>query len=165
MGFFKNKHIITAMIVAPLLAIGSYYLVDLAVKEKPQLAKEGQAYPLVAQSNCRYTSGSCDLINAEFKTTITIEGVAGVNFLKLKSSRELQGVVLGFISQEGSESAPVSMQPNSPDNLNWTASFDALASDTTIVRLALTANDTHYYAETTLGFSNYQTSFNKDFRK
>jgi len=35
MSFFKNKHIVTAMITTPILAMLGYYLTDLVVKEQP----------------------------------------------------------------------------------------------------------------------------------
>ena len=70
MGFFTNKHVITAFIVAPILAVLSYYAVDLLLKEQPHVAVAGSSYPLVAQSNCRYTSGRCDLKNADFVAQI-----------------------------------------------------------------------------------------------
>jgi len=85
MSFFKNKHVITAMIVAPILAIVSYYAVDLMVKEQPKAAVEGQAYKLIAKSNCRYSSGACDLVNGDFKSTVTVAQGAGFNTLQITS--------------------------------------------------------------------------------
>ena len=63
---FKNKHFIVALLIAPILAIIAYFGVDIAVSEKPHAAKKGQSYKLVSKSNCRYTSGLCDMENGEF---------------------------------------------------------------------------------------------------
>ena len=51
MSFLKNKHVITAMMVAPLLAVASYFMVDLVVQEPALEPVAGQAYHLIAKSN------------------------------------------------------------------------------------------------------------------
>lgn len=165
MSFFKNKHVITAMIVAPILAVGSYYAVDLLVKETPSVAQPGQAYPLVAKSNCRFSSGQCDLVNAEFLSSMTIADVGDVPELMITSNNPLQGATAGFVGSDGVEISPALMAPTDNTGLHWSMPLTVPADAGTTVRLALTANDAHYYAETTMGFSTYQTSFNKDFRK
>lgn len=165
MSFFNNKHIITAMIVAPLLAIGSYYLVDLAVKEKPQSAVAGQAYPLVAKSNCRYTSGRCDLMNAGFTASLSVQGDGAQSVLTLLSNNALQTAMVGFVTAAGEEIAPVAMAAGESGGKSWTTKLNTLASADTTLRLVLSANGAQYFAETTMGFSQYQTSFDQDFRK
>ncbi|MGY0646152.1 MAG: hypothetical protein ACW7DN_16410, partial [Paraglaciecola chathamensis] len=60
---FKNKHIITALIVTPLLAIAGYFATDYIVSERPQQAQQGGQYQLAALPNCRYASGKCGLKN------------------------------------------------------------------------------------------------------
>ena len=67
---FKNKHVVIAMLVAPVLAIMAWFAVDYFVGERPHAATPGSAYTLVAKSNCRYASGQCDLENADFKLRI-----------------------------------------------------------------------------------------------
>lgn len=165
MSFFKNKHVITAMIVAPVLAIGTYYMVDLAVKEKPQKAQAGGTYKLIAKSNCRFSSGSCDLVNGNFKSTVRVSQQAQGQTLSLSSSNTLQDVTIGFVSAEGKEIGPFKLQKEQPDGKKWNTKFEHLANANTTMRVVLVANDAHYYAETTMGFSTYETSFDKDFRK
>ena len=165
MTFFKNKHVITAMIVAPILAIGSYYAVDLIVKETPTVAVAGQAHPLISKSNCRYTSGKCDLVNAEFISSLTVSQVGADQRLILTSNNPLQGAQAGFVTADGNESEPVVLTPDDARGLEWSMPLTVSADAETTVRLALIANQAHYYAETTMGFSAYETSFNKDFRK
>ncbi|RBP51316.1 hypothetical protein DFR28_102735 [Arenicella xantha] len=164
-SFFSNKHVITAMIVAPILAVGSYYLVDLLVKETPSVAVPGQAYPLLAKSNCRFTSGKCDLVNAEFISSISVTQLEDDQRLVLVSNNPLQQVTAGFLTADGNETEPVMFEPNDAAGLEWSLPLTVSADAETTVRLALLANQAHYYAETTMGFSTYQTSFNKDFRK
>ena len=60
MKFLKNKHLLTASLVAPILALMSYFAIDALVGETPHAAEEGQSYQLVEKQNCRYNSGSYD---------------------------------------------------------------------------------------------------------
>ena len=69
------------MIVAPLLAVIAWFAVDRPVAERPHVAREGHAYPLMARSDCRYTSGQCSLENASFKSTLRYDKA----FLEKKS--------------------------------------------------------------------------------
>lgn len=165
MSFFKNKHVITAMIVAPILAIASYYLVDLAVKEKPSKAVAGQAYKLIAKSNCRFSSGACDLVNGNFKSTITIEESDGKQTLVLNANNSLQKVTVGFVAGDGQESGPFELIASDATSKQWFTEISGPADADTTLRVALRANNSHYYSETSMGFATYETSFNKDFRK
>jgi hypothetical protein len=165
MSFFKNKHVVTAMIVAPILAIASYYLVDLLVREQPQAAVAGQAYPLIAKSNCRYTSGRCDLENANFKSSLTLVSADTGQQLQLTSNHPLEQAQAGFVMENGDEIAPVKLTQLDATATHWGMPIvDAMAPETTI-RVALRAQGTHYFAETSMAFGDYQTTFNKDFRK
>ena len=165
MSFFKNKHVITAMIVAPILAIGTYFLVDLAVKEPPHKAQAGAAYKLIAKSNCRFSSGACDLENGDFKSTITIINHNSEQTLVLTSVNALQQASVGFVTSTGVETAPITLIASDASGKKWVSAIDVLADKTTIMRVALSAHDAHYFAETTMGFSHYKTSFKHDFRK
>ena len=165
MSFFKNKHVITAMIVAPILAVASYYLVDMAVKEKPQKAKAGVAYELIAKSNCRFSSGACDLENGDFKSTVKVSVDNGKQILTLSSVNALQNASVGFVTDSGTEVGPIKLTASDTSGKHWTTSINVLADETTSMRVALSANDAHYFSETTMGFSNYETSFKQDFRK
>lgn len=165
MKFFRNKHVITAMIVAPILAILSYYLVDLAVKEQPQKAIAGNAYKLIAKSNCRFSSGSCDLENGSFKSTLRVSEAQGLYTLHLDSQNPLQDANVGFVTADGDELGPFNLSSLDGAGNAWATQFNVPVNEYTILRVALVAGGAHYYAETTMGFSNYQTSFNRDFRK
>lgn len=165
MSFFKNKHVITAMIVAPVLAIASYYLVDLAVKEQPQQAVEGQAYKLLAKSNCRFSSGACDLENGNFKSTVRVSQNDTGQMLTLDANNALQNVSVGFVTSDGHESGPFALNQANESGMQWSTEFVVPADTTTTMRIALTANNAHYFSETTMGFSTYETSFDRDFRK
>lgn len=162
MNFFKNKHIILAMIITPVLAFLTYYLVDLIVKEEPQAAVAGQNYKLVAKSNCRYTSGQCDLVNGAFKSTLTIDEDEQNQRLILTSSHQLQAVTVGLVDGD-KEGEPYSMSLNGVDGLSWSMPLKEQIAETTQLRLAITANGSYYFAQTALGFIEYKTSFEKTF--
>ncbi len=153
------------MIIAPILAIASYYLVDLMVKEKPIKAVAGQAYKLTAKSNCRFSSGACNLENGNFKSTITIATTDGKQTLLLKANNSLQQAAVGFVTSDGKESGPFELTASDDSSKQWFTEFSVPADANTLLRIVLSAKDAHYYSETNMGFTIYETSFNKDFRK
>ena len=162
MTFFKNKHLIAAMIVTPLLAFFGYYVVDLLVKETPQPAVAGENYKLISKSNCRYTSGSCDLVNGEFKSTLRIEKSGQQQVLTLTSSHSLQEVLIGFVAGEN-EGKPYKMSSANVESQTWSMPFNSTIDENTELRVAIVANGSYYFAQTTLGFIDYKTSFEKTF--
>ena len=153
-----------AMIVAPILAILSYFLVDLLVKEPPQKALAGEAYQLIAQSNCRFNSGQCSLKNGSFTSTVRVSSKNGKQLLHLRTANRLQKANIGFVGLNGVEAGPFDMLSTNANGTTWVVEFNVPIEANTLLRVALLANGAHYYAETTMGFSNYQTSFNQDFR-
>ena len=165
MSFLKNKHVITAMMVAPLLAVASYFMVDLVVQEPALEPVAGQAYHLIAKSNCRFSSGHCDLENGTFKSTIRVEKHNGTQIFHLRSLNSLQAASVGFVDKNGIEVGPLALTQDKSNQQNWAVIFESPANKNTQLRLALTAGDAYYYAETMMEFSEYQTSFDKDFRQ
>jgi len=170
MKFFTNKHIVTAFIVTPILAMGGWFAVDLVVKEKPHVAEAGQSYPLSAKSNCRFSSGKCDLVNAEFKSQLVVVQERDTQFLTLSSSHALDSVNVGFrdltSTTEEDEVIPKPMQRIAGDMTSWSIEmpFGLHAMEEAELLIAMQAKGSLYYAETTMAFSEYKTSFNKDFR-
>ena len=53
---FKNKHVVVALIVAPILAILSWYATGFIVDEKEHAMKDGAIYTLVVRPNCRWAN-------------------------------------------------------------------------------------------------------------
>lgn len=157
---FKNKHVIVALIVAPILALISYFAVDYMVSEKPQAAKPGTAYPLVAKSNCRYTSGRCRLENGDFVVTVTVPA----NTLKVTSPHVLSHVEVYIATDSDDTGDFIHLQPNE-DGRHWSVSLPVRPTESHLLRIVTIAADTIYYGETILTFMNYQTSFSKDFER
>ncbi|MBX2859174.1 MAG: hypothetical protein KTR17_10965 [Cellvibrionaceae bacterium] len=67
LSFLTNKHFVVALIVSPILAVVAWFAVDKIVTPAPVVAEGGASYPLVAKSNCRYSSGKCALTNGDIK--------------------------------------------------------------------------------------------------
>lgn len=176
MGFLKNKHLILAMFIAPLLAVIAYFAVDQVVSEKPQAAIEGASYKLVAKSNCRYKSGICTLENGDIEVKLRVEIIDNSRAeVFLSSEIPVQSALISFVDDLGYETIsrePINFEPINheprlmvasmeyPDT--WSAVIDSVPTEKSILRLALRISDTLYYAETTAIFIEYETSFPRE---
>jgi hypothetical protein len=144
---FTNKHVIVAMLVAPVLAIMAWFSVDYFIGERPHAAKEGAAYSLIAKSNCRYDSGQCDLENADLKLSIRPTSVtSGSIQLEMTSAFPLQSATLGLVNA-GTAALPSPMAATNDDALHWTARIDRPQGDASTIRVAVTADGATWYAE------------------
>ena len=98
MQILKNKHLILAMFVAPVLAIIAYFSVDSIVSEKPQAALQGSSYKLAAKSNCRYQSGNCTLKNGDIEVQIRARRIAGKEIeLSMFSELPVQNAIISYV--------------------------------------------------------------------
>ena len=145
---WKNKHVVVALIVAPILSILAWYAVGNLVGEKPEAAEPGKTYKLVARSNCRYASGSCDLHNADFELTIEPDMLTASSVaLTMTSSHALQGAALGLIESSSAEGAPTPMTPSGNDGTRWQGLIPRPASSDQRIRVAVIAQGATWYAE------------------
>lgn len=160
-----NKHVVTAFIVTPVLAMLGYFIADLLVKEEPHIAIEGSSYALVAKSNCRYTSGECDLVNAAFKTKLIVESTDQGDQLTLQSNYPLDGVKIGFSNSEKSTSViPTSMSLNDETQQRWSVELPQDTNEHTKLMISMQANGAYYFAESQMAFSAYETAVGKNFK-
>ncbi|KZX60656.1 hypothetical protein A3709_00910 [Halioglobus sp. HI00S01] len=147
----SNKHVVIAMIVAPILAVLAWIAVGQLTGEQPRAAVEGQSYPLVEKSNCRYASGACDLENESFKLRLTIQdGASGPEFL-LSASHPLEGVVLAVAATEV-EGAPEAMRALDGQGLSWLMPLQRTPQPTDRIRLVARADGSSFYAEASTAF-------------
>ncbi len=156
---WKNKHVVVAMLVAPLLAIFAWYGVDAIVAERAESAKPGELYPLVARSNCRYESGQCDLINNEFKLVIrAIEVRSGKTTLALESEFSLANASLSLVS--GDNEVLATVVPGRPSDMpaQWIVTIASSATPAAILRVAVTVQQSVYFAEVPVIFLQPQTT-------
>ena len=153
MSMWSNKHLVVALLVAPVLAILSYFALDTLVGEKPKPAMEGQSYPLAEKPNCRYGSGTCGLKNADFELELsTRELGAGRVELTVRSLFPLDGVMVSLVEDGQDNKPPEAMRPSSGDGLNW--SLDMMRPDAERHRLRLVAS-----AQGVLYFGDAATKF------
>ena len=147
----SNKHVIIAMVVAPILAVLAWIAVGQLTREQPRAAVEGQSYPLVEKSNCRYASGACDLENESFKLRLTIQdGASGPEFL-LSASHPLEGVVLA-VAATGVEGTPLAMRALDGQGLSWLMPLQRTPRPTDRIRLVARADGSSFYAEASTAF-------------
>lgn len=144
---FKSKHVVIAMLVAPVLSVMAWFAVDYFLSERPHAAKEGAAYSLIAKSNCRYDSGQCDIENSDFKINIRPMSITSNSVqLQLTSAFPLQSATLGVVNN-GIPSPPTEMNPTTDESLRWTTRIDRPVADSTMIRVAVTADGSTWYAE------------------
>ena len=145
---WKDKHVVIALIVAPILAIIAWVGVDYIVAEKAQPAEPGSMYPLVARSNCRYDSGSCDLVNNDFEVTLRpIDLRSDRTILAVESKFELQQTSLALVV-DGEETAGKGAPTETPDGETvWIVNIPVRAEPEAILRVAVTAQDSVYFIE------------------
>ena len=140
-----NKHVVIAMIVAPILAVMAWFAAGQFTGETPQAAIPGQSYPLVEKSNCRYPSGACDVENEGLRLRLTA-GEAGGNELLLTSSHPLDGVVLGLGSAD-EETEPAAMRAADGQRLEWRLQLGAAPLPVQRIRLVALAAGSSYFAD------------------
>lgn len=162
---FRNKHVLAALIIAPILSILTYFAMDHLVSEKPKPAVEGSSYELIAKSNCRYASGLCALENGNFKVLLRATYlVDGGLVLSIESAFPLQGGGIALVENSDEVGEPVVLQTEDKEKLNWSVTLPKPQSKDSLIQVALAADDSLYYAQTGLLFSHYQTKFGEDFR-
>lgn len=145
-----NKHVVIAMIVAPLLAVMAWFAAGQFAGEAPQTAVPGQSYPLVEKSNCRYPSGACDVENEEFRLRLTAAQAGGGELL-LTSSYPLEGVVLG-VGLPDEETQPAVMHAADSQGLEWRVQLGAAPAPTQRIRLVALARGSSYFADVGTAF-------------
>lgn len=150
---WKNKHVVVAMIVAPILAVLAWFAVDLMVAEQGNVAKPGAAYPLVARSNCRWGSGECELVNNDVVMTILpLELGAQYTRLSLDSELPLMQATFALFSggNEVVASATRDTSPGAPAQM--TVTIPAFADPEAMLRVAVTVQESVFFAEVPVTF-------------
>ncbi len=157
---FKNKHFIIALLIAPILSLIAYFGTDMALSEKPHAAKEGESYKLASKSNCRYTSGLCDMENGDFKVKFRSEKLTQDSLeLSLHAAYPLEGGKLSVVDSQEQNAQPIDMKPADQAGQNWTITLPKPASAESWLRVAIQSEGTLYYGETQTAFVKYETLF------
>ena len=150
----QNKHMVTAAIVAPVLALIGYFGVNALVSESPHAAEEGQSYPLVEMPGCRYNSGHCSLKNGAFKLNLSTESLGDDRLLLLLESEfPLDGVKMALLEDEADEKQPVDMRPMGEDGLVWSLEIARPDPERARLRLVASANGSLYFGDAAMKFT------------
>lgn len=145
---FRNKHVVIALLVAPLLALIAYFAVDSIVAEKPQKAVAGSSYPLAAKSNCRYASGRCSLVNGDLR--VEIHSVD--NALLISSSHAASIVRAALLDAEQVNEYHLDPRPVG-NNHQWQSELPDIGVLQMRLRIAVVVAGSHYFAEVGLLFT------------
>lgn len=163
---FKNKHIIAALIITPLLAITAYFAVDQLVSENPHKALPGASYPLAEKPNCRYESGKCSLKNGDVEIDLHTRNLQdGRMELSLISAIPLEMARISLVDDPQLAGQPSDMSPVTEDRRQWLAIIQQPTGADSRIRMALSTGGVFYYGDTATTFTVYQTAFHKDFRR
>ena len=150
----KNKHVVVAMLVAPVLAVLAWYALDALVGEQPSPAVEGASYPLVEMPKCRYDSGRCSLGNCDFELNLAVAAMDSERLtLTMTSVFPLQGVMIALVEAEDEGAPPTAMRPTSGDGLNWTVDIDRPDPERQRLRLVASAAGSLYYGDVSTAFT------------
>lgn len=151
---FTNKHVIVALLVAPVMAVLGWFAVGQLIGERAAPAQAGQSYPLLAQSNCRYASGSCELKNAEL--WLRLEARSGDSpQLLLTASHPLDGVKLAWSAETATETAasPRALDSRGDDGRTWVLPLGRDLPANAQLQLVAQAAGAFYFAETGTAFA------------
>jgi len=159
---FKNKHMTTAMIVAPLLAIGSYFATDYIVSDIPEVAEEGKTYSMVARSNCRYESGECTFKNGDVEIDIRLSELEnGTAVLLARSSHPLKGAQAALIDEHQNGQAREFVRTDK-NGAEWQLPITGNIGQKTELRIAMVSNNNTFYGSTETTFFQYDTIFSRE---
>jgi len=154
MVVWKNKHVILAMIVAPILAVLAWFGIGAIFGEKPLPAESGQVYKLVEKPNCRYGSGECGLKNVDFELTLTGEPINGDRYLlNVVSANPLDGIKLALAVNGVDDDQPLDMRPVGNDGLKWTLAIQRPDPLHDRLHLVAMAGGTLYYGDAATRFT------------
>ncbi|HHF0508252.1 TPA: hypothetical protein ACPHTW_001761 [Vibrio antiquarius] len=157
---FKNKHLILALLIAPILSLIAYFGTDMALSEKPHAAQEGETYKLASKSNCRYTSGLCNMENGDFKVKFRSEQLTQNGLeLSLNAAYPLEGVKVSIVNNEEKNAQPIDMKPADQAGKSWYITLPRPASAESWLRVVIQSGGTLYYGETQTAFVKYETLF------
>ena len=145
---FKNKHIIIAMIVAPILAVLAWFATGMLVDEKPHTMQEGSVYTLNVKSNCRWASGNCTLENEDIRIDVTGKYTSYTLELVVKSSVGLSDVKIAYDKND----KPQSMVYDKNKDL-WGGILD-IKHKTQFINAVFVVNNTVFYAQLPTTFLN-----------
>ena len=150
---FTNKHVVVAMLVAPVLGILAWFSVDYFIGERPHAAKDGASYALVARPNCRRLSDGCELVNEDFQLTLAVTSFDATGaVLDLISVFPLSQVGIGVANAGVEAGPPTALELADAEGKRWRGRVDGSLDADTQLRVVAFADDSSFYAEIPVTF-------------
>jgi len=149
-SLLSNRHVVLALLVAPVLAVLAWYGVELLVgttDKVSQVARLGESYPLLERSGCRYAGGTCQLSNGDFTLTVTLNPARGVS---ISSALPLESLLLG-LSSEG-DLPPLLANPVDSEHRRWFHTFKQAPTPADRLRVVAVTGGSAYFGEASLVF-------------
>jgi len=159
---FKNKHVLVALVVTPILAILAWFATGMLVDEKEHVMKDGSVYTLVVRPNCRWESGTCTLTNSDLKIDITGKYTNYTLELAIKSPIPLTEVKIAYDKNDN----PQSIVYDKKTGL-WVGVLD-LKHKAEFINAVFIVNETVFYAQFPTTFLNPKDrvfEFEKEYEK
>lgn len=146
----RNRHVVIALLVTPLLAVGAWFAVGYWVAGDaltPQPAAVGASYPLVERSGCRYAGGACVLANGDLELEVSLP--AGSTSLSVASSVPLDGV---WVAVDQSEPTPPIPGRHGGDGIHWQVSLGSTLTADDRLRVVVERAGSRFFGEMSLRF-------------
>lgn len=145
---WTNKHVIVALLVAPVLAVMAWFGVDAIVAERAEPAQPGKMYPLIAKPSCRRPGGNCELTNNEFELTIRVtHRPADKTALVFESNYTLSGVVVS-LHRENTEIFGIETNHDlDTETTQRVLTIPSVAHPSATLRIAVHVEQSIYFAE------------------
>lgn len=139
-----NKHVVAALIIAPVLSILAWYAVGNFTGETPRPAEAGKSYPLVEKSNCRYPSGECELENEDFSITLRINMLQE---LTVDSVYPLDGIRVALATPGEPTGDGLAMRRLDAEGLRWVMPLSDIPDADTRILLAAGADGSTWFGD------------------
>ncbi len=140
---FRNKHMILAFLIAPVLAIIAWFSVDYFLAERPHSAKPGASYELIAKPNCRRYSQRCDLKNEDVELSISVPAYDAFGIdVELDSTIVIDRAAVGLAG-----GAPAALTIVDTHGKRWAGRVAGSVDSASTLRIAVIASESTFYAE------------------
>ena len=151
-AILTNKHFVTALIIAPILAVLAWFAVDKWVSPKPFAAKGGAAYPLAVKPNCRYASGKCGLENGDIKILLSKQPLPGDSHFALALQCNVECDFARWELLDANQQSLQQASIKAPVASNQATPLTPTLSRAASLRFAVGIAGSIYYAETGVSF-------------
>lgn len=142
---FTNKHVVVALLVAPVLSVLAWYAVGNFGGERAAPAQRGESYPLVEKSSCRYVSGFCELVNEDITLTLRMDATVG-NALELTASHALDTALIS-VSLASDDPGPRAMRSLDSSGRRWQLPLSDTPSPRERIRVLISVAGSAYFAD------------------